>query len=69
MHYHIPTRPSFSKDGFYSGYDINGMYTQNSQKEVDTDYDDDYDDDDEYDDYDDDHQINSVWRHWIWQIL
>ena len=27
-------RPSFSKDGFYSGYDINGMYTKNSQKEV-----------------------------------
>ena len=31
-------RPSFSKDGFYSGYDINGMYTKNSQKEV-VDYD------------------------------
>jgi len=27
-------RPSFSKDGFYSGYDINGMYTKNSQEEV-----------------------------------
>lgn len=27
-------RPSFTKDGFYSGYDINGMYTKNSQTEV-----------------------------------
>jgi len=27
-------RPSFTKDGFYSGYDINGMYTKNSQKAV-----------------------------------
>jgi len=27
-------RPSFSKDGYYSGYDINGMYTKNSQEEV-----------------------------------
>ena len=30
----MTSRPSFSKDGFYSGYDINGMYTKNSQEEV-----------------------------------
>jgi len=27
-------RPGFTKNGFYSGYDINGMYTKNSQLEV-----------------------------------
>ena len=30
----MTSRPSFSKDGFYSGYDINGMYTKNSQEKV-----------------------------------
>ena len=30
----MTSRPSNSKDGFYSGYDINGMYTKNSQEKV-----------------------------------
>ena len=47
----MTSRPSFSKDGFYSGYDINGMYTKNSQEEVnleDNDGDDNGDDDGDF---------------------